>query len=84
MIDFRKPIRKTLTISADMVQSLNLLKPEDKVIAIDALFNHFFFGEELFSKDYPDAVTMFLSCSAPQIRLMDSKFNNPMSKKRNS
>lgn len=84
MIDFRKPIRTKLTITANMVKSLNVLKPDDKVIAIDALFNHFFFGEDLFAKDYPDAVNMFLSCCTPEIRLMDSKFNNRKGKKNSS
>ena len=75
-MDFRKPIRKKLTITSNIVKALNVLKPNDKLIAIDALLNHFFFGDNLFSEEYSDAVVMFLACSAPEIRSIESKYEN--------
>ena len=80
----KKPIRTKLTITSHIVETLNVLKPADRLLAIDLLFNHFFYGEDLFAKECPDAVSIFLSICAPEIRMLDTKYNNPKGKKRSS
>ena len=73
--------RKTITFNADVLLVSEKLKDSDRLVFYDGIFNHFLKGENLPHNNISETLELAFAYMAPQLRVLQSKFNNGTQKK---
>lgn len=67
--------RQTVTVNRRFLEILKMLKPDDRLIAYDTIFNSLFDGELIQIKG-SDSLEMALACLGPELRRLQTYFDN--------
>lgn len=68
--------RKTLTLKPENVYPIIDLHPADRLLVYDALIGEFLLGKHIDFSQYPDTAKTALYCLKPQLKKLQSQFNN--------
>jgi len=68
--------RQTITFSQSIYNIAQALRREERLIFYEQLIDYFLGGKEMTINQYSESLRVALACATPQMRVLQSKFNN--------